>query len=281
MDQRNGFSRSYARLPAAAVMLGVLLLGGPGLGAAAEELRIGGTGSALGTMRLLGQAFTKRNPDVTFTIVPNLGSGGGIKALVGGALDLALISRPMNDDERKLGLTETFYGCTPFVFAVSAKLKVNEITRPQLADIYAGKTQNWPDGTPIRLVLRPVSDIDTQMIKNLSPEIGRALSAAEQRPGVAFAVTDQDAGAEIERLPGAIGPTSIAVISSEKFSIKPLKLDGVEPTLKNLASGAYPYQKRMFFVAGVKQSAAAQRFVAFVQSRNGQQILVQTGHVLP
>ncbi|CAG4883830.1 protein of unknown function [Georgfuchsia toluolica] len=37
-------------------------------GAAAEELKIGGSGAGLGTMRLLGNEFTAANPDVTISL---------------------------------------------------------------------------------------------------------------------------------------------------------------------------------------------------------------------
>jgi phosphate transport system substrate-binding protein len=55
----------------------------------AETIRIGGTGSALGTMRALGEAFRKQYPNMEVVVVPGLGSGGGRKALMGGAPDIA------------------------------------------------------------------------------------------------------------------------------------------------------------------------------------------------
>ena len=258
-----------------------LLLGFSGGAAAADALKIGGTGAALGTMKLLADEFIKNNPEVRFTLVSSLGSGGGIKAVAGGAIDLAVTSRPMNESERKLGVTEIEYGRTPFVFAVSAKSRVSAITRGELADIYAGKMVKWADGSPVRIVLRPASDIDTEMVKNISPEIGQGLAAAEQRPGVRFSVNDQDAAEDLEKIPGAIGPSSLALILSEKRPLRALQLDGKEPTPANAASGAYPYYKRLFFVTGAKRSAADERFTAFVQSPAGRKILESNGHWIP
>lgn len=99
-----------------------------GEAATAEEIKIGGTGAALGTMRLLAEAFSKRNPDVKITVPSSLGSGGGINAAAKGAIDIAVSSRPLSDDERKLGLMESEYARTPLVFAVSAKSKITAIT---------------------------------------------------------------------------------------------------------------------------------------------------------
>ena len=47
----------------------------------AESLRLGGTGSALGTMKLLAEGYRKLDPSFVLEIVPNLGSSGGIAAL--------------------------------------------------------------------------------------------------------------------------------------------------------------------------------------------------------
>jgi len=258
----------------------VLLLGLSG-GAAAEELIIGGSGAALGTMQLLAEEFMATNSGIRVTTVPSLGSGGSIKAVVAGAISLAVTSRAMNESERKLGAVEKEYARTPFVFAVSTKSKVSAITSAELADIYAGKRVAWDDGSPVRIVLRPASDIDTEMVRNISPEMRRALAVAEARPGVQFSVNDQDAANDLEKIRGAIGPSSLALIASERRALRALKLDGREPTPMNAASGAYPYYKRLFMVTGARRSAAVERFVDFAQSPAGRKILISNGQWIP
>ena len=146
--------------------------------AAAEGFSIGGTGAALGTMQLLANEFRARNPDILVTTVPSLGSSGGIRAMLDGAIGLAVTSRALNDGERKLGAVEIEYARTPFVFAVSAESKVTAITARELADIYSGKMAAWADGSPVRVVLRPVSDIDTEMVMAISPAIRQGVRAA-------------------------------------------------------------------------------------------------------
>src|SRR5665647_1766445 len=99
-----------------------------GNSSAAQEIRIGGTGAALGSMQLLGAEFSATNPDIQVTTVPSLGSGGSIKAVLAGAIGLAVTSRAMNESDRKLGAVEMEYARTPFVFAVSTKSKVSAIS---------------------------------------------------------------------------------------------------------------------------------------------------------
>jgi phosphate transport system substrate-binding protein len=267
-----------SRLRAFAALIAMLVAAGAW---AAEEIKVGGSGAALGTIQLLADAYARQNPQVRATAVPSLGSGGSIRALAAGAIDLAVTSRPMNAAERALGITEIEYGRTPFVFAVSARSGITAITLGQLADIYAGRMTSWPDGSAVRVVLRPASDIDTEIVKSTSPQVAQALVLAQQRPGVAFSVSDVDAANDIERITGAIGPTSLALLLAEKRPLRALKMDGVEPTTANIASGAYPYYKRMFLVTGAGQPAEIKRFVAFVRSPAGRKILAQNGHWIP
>lgn len=249
--------------------------------AAADEIKIGGTGAALGAMRLLGDEFSARHPETRIVILPSLGSKGGIRAVAAGAIDLAVAAASLSEDERRLGATAIEYGRTPLVFAVSASSAVTSISRAELADIYAGKMLRWPDGSPVRVILRSAGDIDTRMVKELSPEIRQGHEVAEHRPGVNISGTDQEAAEHLEKIPGAIGPATLSLILTEKRALRALKLDGKEPTPGNAASGVYPYSKQLFLVSGAGRSASAARFVAFVQSPAGRKILADHGHWFP
>jgi phosphate transport system substrate-binding protein len=48
---------------------------------AGETIRIGGTGSGLAAMRMLGAEFQKRNPGTELEVLASLGTLGGIEAL--------------------------------------------------------------------------------------------------------------------------------------------------------------------------------------------------------
>lgn len=269
----------YGRLLAFAIASTAMLFTGEIM--AAEGIKIGGTGAGLGTMQLLAEAFSKKNPDVKVTVLPSLGSSGGIKAAAKGAIDIAISSRPLTEDERKLGLVESEYARTPFVFAVSAKSKVTAITTGEIADLYAGRTQTWPDGSRIRLVLRPAGEGDTVQVKKMTPAIAEALMHAEKIPGTPFALTDQEAANGIERIPGAFGATTLALIKSEDRALRALELNGVAATVQNAVAGRYPHYKRLYAVAQPKPTAAAQRFIAFLRSLDGVEILLRNGHWTP
>ena len=127
-------------------------------------------------------------------------------------------------------------------------------------------------------MLRPIGDSDSEFIKAMSPAMRDAKSAAERRKGMVFAVTDQEAARAIENVPGAVGPSTLALLISEKRALKPLALDGVVPSAQTIANGSYPLAKTLLIVTGPKSPPEAHGFVAFVQSAAGRDILRQSGH---
>ncbi len=252
-------------------------------GAMANEIRLGGTGNALGTMRLMGEAFSAHYPAVKVTVLESIGSSGAIRAVPKGAIDIGLSSRPLSDKERAAGIENTEYARTVSVLAVSTKAKVTEITRGELANVFNGKLTTWPDGMRIRPVLRQPGDDNTKQLKAVSAAIEKALMVAEKREGLAFAVTDQDSAEKIESIPGAIGTSTLALIKSEGRALRALKLDGVEPTEENCASGAYPSPliKHFYFITQKAPSALVLQFIAFVNSPAGLEVLSKNGQWRP
>ena len=229
-------------------------------------------------MELLGQAYAKAQPDAKITVLPSIGSSGGIKALLAGAIQIAVSSRPLSEAESRAGAVAVEYGRTPFVFATAASSKVTGITTQNLLDFYAGKVDQWPDGSKVRLVLRPIGDSDNDTIKSLSPAMREAMSAAERRKGMVFTVTDQETASSIENITGAMGPSTLALLLSEKRTLKALALDGVVPGAQTIANGSYPLYKPLLMVSGPKTPPEAQAFITFVRSAAGREILQQTGH---
>jgi len=249
----------------------------PALGLA-DTIKIGGTGAALGTMRVLGEAFHRIHPDANVVIVPGLGSSGGRKALFGGAVDIAVTSRAGNSVEKLEGAVAMLYGRSPFVFAASKKNLVSALTTQELVEIWNGKRTTWSDGTRLRLILRPATDSDTDVLRGISPAMEEAVKAALARPGMKIALTDDDAANDIETIPGALGTSLLSLIIGERRSLKPLLLDGIEPSVKNIAGGSYRYFKSLYVLTRAKPSGLAQQFVAFLSSARGHEILGQLGH---
>ena len=246
--------------------------------ASAETLRIGGTGTALGTMRLLGEAYARTHKAVSIEVLPSLGSGGGIKAVLAGAIDLAVSTRDLKDDERAQGLSARIYGKTALVFATVRSTVASNITSAELVAMFGGTQTTWPDGHPVRPVLRPKAETDTQLAEEHISGMREALENARTRPAVPVQYTDQEAADALERIPGSLGTAALPVILAERRGLKVLALDGHVATPQSIADGTYPITKTCYFVMPAQPSAAVKEFLAFVYSPAGQAILEKNGH---
>lgn len=252
-----------------------LFLAQPGL--AADLIRLNGSGSGLDMMKPLIAAYTKTHPEVDFEMDKPLGSSGAIKALKAGVLDIALTSRPLKPEESAAGVTLRRYGQTPLAIVTNRDVGQKDVTTRALVDLYAGKTVNWPNGKQVRLVLRPLEDADTKVIRRLSPEMDGAMTSAQARPGMIVAVTDPEAAESIAKTSGALGAAGLTGVIVEKLPLKVMSINGVEPTPETLAKGIYPFAKQLDIVTMATLSEPVKKFLAFVYSREGMGIAHSSG----
>ncbi len=264
------------------VLFLIVLITGISLAAkafAGEVIKVGGVGSALGTMKILGEAFEKKHPDIKVQVLSSLGSAGGINALLNGAVDIAISGRPLKDEEREKGAIAAEYAKTPMVF-VTSNNNASGLSAKELIKVYEGKMQTWPDGKRIRPVLRPEGDSDTLIIKDISPEMEPAIKNALSRQGMIVALTDQESADIAEKTDGSLGISTLTQIISEKRSLKVLSFNGVKPSLKTLSIGSYTLFKSLYMVTTSKTSKPAKQFISFVFSTAGRKILTKNGNLV-
>lgn len=267
------------RLPFVPIAIAALFSGMlPAVSVTAAPLRLGGTGGAIGMLRQLGTAFTA-NSGIAVVVIPNLGSSGSIRALAEQKLDVVVSGRPLRPAEAAGGLTGAGAVRTAYVMATSHP-KPNGLKSAELADIYKTASATWADGTPIRIILRPRSDSDTEVMGELFAGMTDALEAARRRPDVPTAATDQDNGDMAERVTGSLTGITGTQLKTENRHLRTVTLDGVEPTFANYENGAYRYGKKLYFIVRSTGSSETERFMTFVRSPEGLKIL-REAEVLP
>lgn len=245
----------------------------------ADTIRVGGTGSALGTMRMVGDAFEKAHPGIAVHVLKSLGSSGGINALARGAVDLALSSRTLREKEKNLGLQASRYAITPLGLFTSRNEKNVSLSIDEVAQIFAGQRTAWPDRKSILIAMRPKTETDIEILGTYSPELKAALDIAVGRPELPILFADQDALDFLETHPGSFGAMALAAAVSERRRLTPLNLDGVAPTVENLANGTYRLSKAFYFVHAGTPSPLVQKLMAFVGSPAGADILRAAGNL--
>ncbi len=252
----------------------------PSASHAGEVIKIGGMGSGLGVMKILGDAFEKKYGGTEVQVLPSLGSTGGIRAVAKGAIDVGVSARPLKDDEKRYWLSIQEYAKSPLAVVTKKDINISGLSMENLVKIYDGRMLSWPDGRRIRPVLRPEEDIDTMIIRKMSPEMNRALTVAMSREGMLTAVTDQDTAKAIEKTPGSLGFATLAQVVTEKLPFNILRLNGVYPTTRALSDGSYKPYKALFIVTGSNPPARVKNFMEFVGSPDGIRILESSGYVV-
>lgn len=274
----NIYPRYRILLFAITLIAGSLFTGAASAGSR-ETLTIAGTGASIGTMQLIAKGFQKKHPTVNVEVAPSIGSTGGIRAVQEGKIDIGLSSRPLTPEERSAVIEEP-YARIAFIFGVQDSNPTKGLTLAEIENIYAGKQKTWPDGKPIRLVLRPLSDSQSAYLSSINPGLKSASGKAHSIPGVLVANTDPDAAMHMEKTPGSIGTTTSSLVAAEKRNIKALSIDGVAPTLSNVSSGKYPYAVTLSLVYKKdKYGGLIKDFMEYVFSRDGKKLLSGNGQV--
>lgn len=245
-----------------------------------SNIVIGGSGSDLGTFKQLATAFMKIEPAINVTVLPSLGSSGGVRALTSNFIDIALLSRAPKTHEQSNNLQYIHYAKTPLVFAVSTANKAVGVNTADLLKYYSGTRTTWPDGIQVRPILRPKSDSDTLTLLKSMPVFAKSMNNAYHRKSIIVAITDQDMTTHLKSIPGAIGTSTLSLIMSENVPLRALRLNGIMPSPKSLEQRQYKFAKDLYYATKNNPPKRVKRFLAFLKSKEAQKILEKTGHLI-
>jgi ABC-type phosphate transport system substrate-binding protein len=118
------------------VVLGLLSVTAMAGEAQPKPLIFAGSGTTLAITRILAEAYKGVRPEVTIEVAKSIGSAAGMQAAADGAIAVGLISRPLKEDEKKLGLTVLPYARTVLVIGVHPTVPDDNITFDDLINIY-------------------------------------------------------------------------------------------------------------------------------------------------
>jgi phosphate transport system substrate-binding protein len=247
---------------------------------AADPIFVGGTGSGSRLLQELANEYSTTTPNAEIIVVdPPLGSGGGIKALKAGKIQIAVSARRLEGEERDDNTVELEFVRTPIVFATRDGVRHGGFGLARLAEVFTGRLAYWDDGAPIRLILRPQFDTETLCIRAMSPEVDAAMTQALARRGMVFATSDLEALKLIEQTPGSLGPTTLGLVRLLNSDVHVLSINGQAPSAKAMADGRYPWFKSIYLIVSKQAGPEVQGFIDFLRSRRARDLLVRTEHV--
>ncbi|HEX2120865.1 MAG TPA: PstS family phosphate ABC transporter substrate-binding protein, partial [Thermoanaerobaculia bacterium] len=214
-------------------------------GAASNKpLTVKGSDTMVILTQRLAEEYMKANQG-TVVQVTGGGSGTGIAALINGTTDLAMASRPMKDDEkakakqtRGAEIAEQPIALDALAVFVHSRNPVQQLTIPQIRDIFQGKTKNWKEigGPDAQIILygRESSSGTYDYFREHVLEKGDFAPAVQTLQGTAAIIN------AVGQDPNGIGYGGIAYATN----VRPLAISGqggaaVAPSEQTVADNSY------------------------------------------
>ncbi len=238
---------------------------GPVARAGDMPLKIGGSGAALGAMSALGHAYAREQSGFAVDIAPSLGSSGGIRAVLEGAMDIGVSARPLTGAEAASGARAVACFSTPFVF-VTSNFNVDAVALKDLPRLFSDPSATWPDGEMVSVILRPKVDTSSFLLVEKVPGMALALEVARLRPDVPIAATDQENLRMAQSMAGSLAAATLTQYLTERPALRLIALDGVLPEAAKAGSDSYRLAAQICLIARATLTPVARRFIDFVRS---------------
>lgn len=261
-------------------LLSIAALTGCGGGSSGSKPAAGGKVATDGStsmekvIGILGEAFQKDNPGITFTYNPT-GSGSGITAVANDRCDIGLSSRKLKDKEKESGLVETVLAYDGIAMVVHPNSPVSGLKVEDIAKIYKGEIKNWKE----------VGGKDAEIVC-----IGREAGSGTRDGFESITKTKDkckyrqeltstgDVIATVASNPNAIGYASLSAV---KKTVKAVTINGVQPSEKTVKDGSYVVQRPFVLVTkkDKKLSQPAQLFFDYATSEKVRDLISKAGVV--
>ena len=229
-------------------------------------IRVAGSGGMTPLARELGAAFRSAWPGAPRVVVEDsIGSGGGIRATVDGAVDVGLITRRLNERESHQPLVVIPVGRDAVIFAAHPDVAVDGVTSAELVGIFNGQIRTFSDGNPVMPLLRDRGESANIAVDNGIPGMAEARERA-MRLGFRMLYHDDSMSAALAVTPGAIGVHSLGLLRDTRIPLKVLKLDGRAPTLRTLSDRSWPMVRPLALVVRADRVDFVRPFLRFAVS---------------
>ncbi len=231
-------------------------------------LQISGSGSTTPVLEAIKPAFEADTPDYRLEVLPGTGTGGGVKGIVDGTLDVAAMARPPKDAEAEQGVEYVEFGRSGVAVYTNPGVKVTDLTTAQVVQLFTGQVTNWSQvGGPdldIVLYVRDEGDSSTGAMR-------QAVLGDVQFSETAQVLTSQDEmQSAVAGTPGGVGFGSWASAVASDVNVSCVSLDAVEPNDPSYA---------MLTTLGIgylgSRRADVQPLVDWLLSEQGQEALRQ------
>ncbi len=242
-------------------------------------IKIKGSDTMLELTKKLAGQYMKNNPGISI-YVSGGGSAEGIRALIRGETDICTASRNIRPEEAKA--LADYYGSLGLIFLVAKdalsiylnkRNPVKNLTLQQLKLIYECKITNWKDvggfDKPIIPVIRNTNSGTYLYFKE------HVLTGDAYCENSVIKPTTRSIIEYVSENINAIGYGGIGY----KGDIYYANINGITPSEENARNDSYPITRYLHFFTTKTPTGSIKRFIDWVLSPDGQNIVKQSGFI--
>jgi phosphate transport system substrate-binding protein len=250
-----------------------------------QSIQIKGSDTMVNLGQSWAETFMESNPDVSIAVTGG-GSGTGVAAILSGTCDIAQSSRDLSAEEKgkaeKQGapIKETTVGFDGIAVIAHPDNPVTQLTTDQLADIFGGKVKNWKDvggkDLPILILSRERNSGTHIFFLEHIVRRGNAKGPEEFASSALMMPSSQAIATETQGSEAAIGYVGLGYVSDQVKVIEIGKAAGgpfLKPTIADVHSGEYAIARPLFFLTRGEEKPHIKKFIEFVVSPEGQEIV--------
>jgi phosphate transport system substrate-binding protein len=226
----------------------------------------------------LAKVYRQKHPSETLEVLPEpMSTTGGIEGTKAGRLTVGIITRSLEENEKKQGLVYRTVTRIPVVVGVHKSLPVANLNDSQVCDIFSGKIKSWKDVAggegKITVLGRKKDDNSMETFR----ELMACFKSLQLSSDAVLLVRGSEVLDSLNNRPGTVGISVAGSVLLERPNIKAVAVGGVAPTLEAVKSGKYRYFNEVGVVTVGEPKGTAKRFVEFVVSSDGEKILEKFG----
>ncbi|MEM9005842.1 MAG: substrate-binding domain-containing protein [Cyanobacteria bacterium P01_F01_bin.86] len=245
------------------------------------KLKVGGSSEVYEVIEILSEGYELANSDreVTIEFFPPSQSSGGIEGVKDAVFDMGGVSREPTEAEINSQLTYLPLVETPLVLVIHESVTgITNINADQIKAIYKGDITNWQElgGPDADIVLFDFTEDENEKKVLRDTYLGANLAITPD--AIVFPEDDELLAT------AAITEFSLATVPLEDdlaaLPMTVLSIDGVAPSIANLQSGTYKMSLPLGVVIPQELPDITQSFVSFIQSSEGQQLLLESNYAL-
>jgi len=246
----------------------------------ANKIVVDGSTTVGPIAKAFAEYYMGKHPEVNITVSES-GSGNGAKSLINAACDVATMSRPMKNSEKKAAQDagilpiEHIVAMDGIAVAVHPSNPLANLTIEQIRDIYTGKIKNWKElGGPDQPIVVISRDTNSGTYETFETMV---LKGAKIAGNVEYVGSNGAIRQRVLSTPAAIGYVGLAFIEG----VKALTVNGIEVTPETVTSKKYPVSRPLYMYTNgrPKQATPLCDFINLSATPEGKKIIEDTGFV--